>query len=168
MIEHLPLLQAWVIGGHDEAELYVEECKQLSHNLAIVDKVHFSGHQDITEIFPKISLTVLSSVSEGLPLVILESFAAGVPVIATDVGACRQLIYGGEEADCQLGCAGDIVSIANPQQLADSILQLLTNEEKWRAAQSAAMTRVETYYDNKDIIKQYRTIYQETLAHGGD
>jgi glycosyltransferase involved in cell wall biosynthesis len=43
---------------------------------------------------PKIGLVVLSSISEALPLVLLEGFAAGVPAVATDVGSCRQLIYG--------------------------------------------------------------------------
>jgi glycosyltransferase involved in cell wall biosynthesis len=54
---------------------------------------------------PKIGLVVLSSISEALPLVLLEGLAAGVPAVATDVGSCRQLIYGLSEEDQALGAA---------------------------------------------------------------
>ena len=66
----------------------------------------FLGFQKPDEIFPKLGLTVLTSISEALPLVMLESFASGVPVVATDVGSCRELIEGRLPEDRALGPAG--------------------------------------------------------------
>ena len=47
---------------------------------------------DVKQIYPRIDVLVLTSISEGLPLVILEAAAAGVPLVSTDVGACRELL----------------------------------------------------------------------------
>jgi polysaccharide biosynthesis protein PelF len=69
---------------------------------------------------PKIGLIILSSISEALPLVILEGYAAGVPTVSTDVGSCRQLIEGLDDEDRAIGVSGAVVKIADPQSLADA------------------------------------------------
>jgi glycosyltransferase involved in cell wall biosynthesis len=67
-----------------------------------------------------VGLLVLSSISEALPLVILEGYAAGVPCVSTDVGSCRQLVEGLGPIDRSIGASGEIVGIANPTELATS------------------------------------------------
>lgn len=49
---------------------------------------------------------MLPAIRESMPFVLLESFAAGVPVVATDVGACKEMIMGINEEDAALGPAG--------------------------------------------------------------
>jgi glycosyltransferase involved in cell wall biosynthesis len=56
--------------------------------------------------------------------VVLEGYAAGVPSISTDVGSCRQLIYGFGPDDEALGAAGRVVGIADPAALADAAVEL--------------------------------------------
>ncbi|WP_205736211.1 GT4 family glycosyltransferase PelF [Acidiferrobacter sp. SPIII_3] len=90
---------------------------------------------------------------------LLEGFAAGVPAVCTDVGACRRLIFGGEHDD--LGAAGDIIGIADPQGLAHAATALLTDTTRWRAAQATAIARVETHYTDVHMYQRYRTLYQE-------
>ncbi|MGB3960930.1 MAG: GT4 family glycosyltransferase PelF, partial [Sulfurimonas sp.] len=112
---------------------------------------------------PKSALQTLSSISEGMPLVILEGFAAGVPCVATDVGSCRDLIEGGIDAvDISLGLAGAITGIANPAALAQQYIRLLdfTNGE-WKKAQEAGLQRVEKYYRQELFLQEYREIYDE-------
>jgi len=58
-------------------------------SLGLEGKVHFLGFQNIQDILPQLGLMVLTSISEAQPLVILEAWAAGTPVISTDVGSCR-------------------------------------------------------------------------------
>ena len=54
----------------------------------------FTGRVNLLEYLGKIDVVVLTSLSEAQPLVILEAGAAGVPVVATDVGACGEMILG--------------------------------------------------------------------------
>ncbi len=164
VVTRIPNAEGWIVGTVDEDREYAEECQNLVETLGLSGKVKFLGHQKIDDILPKIGLLVLSSISEGLPLVILEGFAAGVPSVSTDVGACRQLIYGTEEEDNDEGAAGEVVGLANPTALAEAALSLLTDPDKWRAAQAVAIRRVEAFYSQERMIASYRTVYEEALA----
>jgi glycosyltransferase involved in cell wall biosynthesis len=95
--------------------------------------------------------------------VILEGYAAGVPCVSTDVGSCRQLVEGLGPIDRSIGASGEIVGIANPTELATAIVGLLSNPERWRAAQAAGITRVERYYTQEQMFGRYRSVYEECL-----
>jgi len=107
---------------------------------------------------------VLSSISEALPLVTLEGFAAGVPCVSTDVGSCRQLIEGHGDEDRAFGVAGAVVRIADPQALAEAALPLLTDPQKWQAASRAGIARVECYYTQPLMFDRYRALYSQAIA----
>jgi len=184
----IPEIEGWVVGAVEEDKEYVNECQQMAVSLALKekkqefdgnkstvtaeeleqssDKIKFFGHSDIKKILPKSALQTLSSISEGMPLVILEGFAAGVPCVATDVGSCRDLIEGGiDEADKSIGIAGAITGIANPEALANEYIRLLTFENgDWSRAQEAGLTRVERYYRQEAFLKDYREIYEEAMV----
>lgn len=112
---------------------------------------------------PKVGVVVLSSISEALPLVILEAQAAGVPVVSTDVGSCRQLIDGLGPEDQALGSCGRVVGIANPEALADACLELLASPGQWQAASAAGIARVERYYSDRLLFERYRQVYDRAL-----
>ena len=163
VINLMPIAQGWICGPEDEDETYAEECRSIAEGLDLQDKVKFLGFQKIDELLPKVGLIVLSSISEALPLVLLEGFAAGVPAVATDVGSCRQLLYGLDEEDRALGAAGTIVGIAEPQSLARAAVDLLCDSPRWHAAQAAGIARVERYYTQDLMFAQYRTLYEKSL-----
>ncbi|MET3433818.1 glycosyltransferase involved in cell wall biosynthesis [Herbaspirillum seropedicae] len=167
VVNQYPEAEAWIAGPEDEDPSYAAECHAIAEGLGLVDKVKFLGYQKIDELMPKIGLVVLSSISEALPLVLLEGFAAGVPGVATDVGSCRQLIYGLSEEDQALGAAGDVVGIAEPQALAQAALKLLTDPQRWYAAQAAGIARVERYYTQQMMFGAYRELYDNALAEQG-
>jgi len=156
----IPEAEGWIVGPDGEDEEYANECKALAKNMGIGDKVRFMGMQNVVEIFPQMGLNVLTSISEALPLVLLEGYACGVPAVATDVGACSELIFGSTEEDKLLGASGDVVPIANPDVTAEAIISLLTNSERWHQAQAVAIERVETYYQEEALFGAYRSIYQ--------
>lgn len=161
-IDKVPDAQGWIIGPTDEDPEYYEECKNLVEALEIQDKVLFLGFQNIKDILPKIGILTLTSISEGMPLVVLESFASGVPCVTTDVGSCRQLIYGGlNEEDIKIGKAGEVVPIANPQALADAYIKLLTDEQYWKECQKNAINRVNKFYTKKLFLDNYINLYKE-------
>ena len=160
VVNRMPQAEAWIIGPEDEDPQYAQECHNLAVGLGIADKVKFLGFQSLADVLPQVGVVVLSSISEALPLVLLEGFAAGVPAVATDVGACRQLIQGLDAADQGLGAAGAVVGIADPQSLALAAVELLTDPDKWHAASQAGIRRVETYYNQNQMFERYRAIYE--------
>ena len=159
----MPSVQGWITGPEDESPEYAAECRTLVESLDITANVTFLGFRDPLEIFPGTGVLVLSSISEGLPLVILEAFAAGIPVVATDVGACRQLITGFGPEDEAIGTAGAIVGINNPHNLATEALRLLSDSSHWQRSREAAITRVERYYTQKNMFDRYRDIYRRGM-----
>jgi glycosyltransferase involved in cell wall biosynthesis len=163
VVNRLPDAQAWLIGPTEEEPGYVEECKSLIHDLGLDQKILFLGFQDPKVILPQLGLLILSSISEAFPLVLLEAFATGLPAVTTDVGACREIIEGRDEADQALGKAGRVVAFADPEALADAAVELLADEEAWTAAQHAAIARVEAYYHQDKILGQYRDLYRNAL-----
>jgi glycosyltransferase involved in cell wall biosynthesis len=162
VVNEMDDVEAWVVGPTDEDPLYVEECQNMVETLKLEKNFFFKGFQNIKDILPKTGLLTLTSVSEGMPLTILEGFAAGVPCVATDVGSCRDLIYGGlDDEDIALGEAGIVTQIADPSALAAAYMTLLKDEEQWRASQKVAVERVNRYYREDAFLERYRTIYRE-------
>jgi len=159
----VPNVEGWLVGPQDEDPDYTKECKMLVESLDLANCVKFLGFQSPDDIFPRVGLSVLTSVSEGQPLVMLEGYAAGIPAVATDVGSCSELVYGVSEEDKAIGASGAVVPIANPSEFAEAVITLLSDEGTWRAASNAAIERVETYYDEKDMIRRYADIYQVQL-----
>ncbi len=163
VVNRMPQAQAWVAGPTAEDPAYAEECQNLVDSLGLQANVRFLGMQKVEELLPKVGVVVLSSISEALPLVILEAQAAGVPVVSTDVGSCRQLIDGLEPQDRALGSCGRVVGIANPEALADACLELLSSPAQWQAASAAGIARVERYYSDRLLFERYRQVYDSAL-----
>jgi len=156
-------VQAWIAGSEEENPDYAAECKNLVTSLDLGDNVKFLGFQKTTDLLPQVGLVVLSSIIEGLPLVILEGYAAGVPAVVTNVGACSQLVNGLAGEDAALGAAGRVVRIADPDALAQAALSLLDNPSEWQRASTAAISRVEKYYAQSMMFERYRSLYQKNL-----
>lgn len=78
------------------------------------------------EYLGRMDFTILTSISEGQPLTILESYAAHKPTIATDVGNCRELIYGNDDG---FGAAGILTHIMNLEEIAQAMIDLAIDPE---------------------------------------
>ena len=187
VLEDVPDVEGWIVGAVDEDKEYLRECQQMALSLGLKkeiqhfdgnksflsakeiedspDKIKFFGHSDIKTILPKSALQTLTSISEGMPLVILEGFAAGVPCVATDVGSCRDLIEGSiDEEDIAIGHAGAITGIADPNRLAAEYAKLLDfSNGVWYEAQEAALKRVQKYYRQEMFLSDYKKLYDEAL-----
>lgn len=165
----IPDVEAWIVGPDDEEKEYASECRDLIDILDVKKNIKFLGFQNIVDILPKSGILTLTSISEGMPLVILEGFAAGVPCVSTDVGSCKELIYGGENPeDIALGKAGVVCEIANVKQLADGYIKLLTNEDKWLKAQKSAIERVNRFYTQEIFLDNYNEVYRDILSRVGE
>jgi glycosyltransferase involved in cell wall biosynthesis len=172
VVAEIPDAEGWIVGPEDEDARYAEECHGLARSLGLERVVRFLGFRPAEEILPQLGLGVLTSISEALPLFVLEAFAAGVPVVATDVGSCRALIEGGDAADRAHGVAGAIAPFAAPEVLARAAVDLLRDPERWRRAAAAGVARVEALYTREQMFSEYRALYQGALeeaeANGRD
>ncbi len=164
IVTYLPEAEGWLIGPEDEDKAYVQECKTLVRELGLEEKIRFLGFQKISDVLPRLGLLVLTSISEAFPLVILEAYASGLPVVATDVGACREIIEGNNDEDRVLGCAGIVTPMADPEATANAVITLLGDEERWYLAQKAGIQRVERYYTQSRMLDSYKTIYDQALT----
>lgn len=164
-----PEIEGWVIGPTEEDPDYYEDCLKLVEALNLENKLKFMGFIETEKILSQVGLVTLTSVSEGMPLVILEALASGVPCVTTDVGSCRQILYGGiDEEDLRIGKAGEVVPVANPEKLAQSYLKLLYNENLWKEYQKNGLERIKRYYTKEKMFQNYRNLYMEALEIGRD
>jgi len=156
----IPELQAYIIGPVDEDPDYYEECMQLIALLGVQEKIICTGQVQISEYLPKLDVNVLTSLSEGQPLVILEGSCAGIPVIATDVGACRELLMGVTAEDQALGVCGIITPAASPAETANAMIRLWQNPALRQEMSRIGRERVLRYYRQETLYAAYAAMYQ--------
>ena len=158
-----PELKLWIMGPFDEDPDYAAECFQMVQSMKVQDIV-FTGRIQITEYLGWMDVTILTSISEGQPLTILESFAAHVPVIATNVGNCKGLILG--EGD-DFGPAGIITHIMNVQEIADAMIYMARNPAQRKRMGQAGYQRMMSRYKVEDMKEIYEQIYAQCAVHQG-
>jgi glycosyltransferase involved in cell wall biosynthesis len=156
----IPLAEAYIVGPTNEDPEYFAECEQLVEMLDLKPAITFTGMVDVKELYPELDLVVLTSLSEAQPLVILEANCAGIPVVASDVGACREMLMGRTAADAALGPSGAITSTANPAATAGAINDLLQDNEEYLRMSQAGRERVSKFYYRDNIFREYGDIYR--------
>ena len=136
---------------------YYEECKELIKDLGLTDKIKFTGRVDIRDYLGKFDIFLLSSISEGQPLSILEAMAVKIPIIATDVGDCRDILNVKDEPES----AGIIVPPTSYTAMAEEILNLYNDEKRRIRLGEKGLEIVRKDYVGTDFIKKYRKLYNE-------
>lgn len=153
--EEVPKLKLWIMGPTDEDEEYASECFELVELLGVPDIV-FTGRVNVPEYLGGMDMTILTSISEGQPLTILEGYAAGKPAIATDVGNCRGLIYGEDDG---IGESGILTHIMNVQEIKDAMVDLAVHKKKRKMFGENGYKRMMAKYKVEDMRETYQQIY---------
>ena len=141
--EQMPDVRLFAVGSSDEDPNYFIECQELAKNIGLANDLQFLGHVNFKEFLVDMDLLVLTSISEAQPLVILEAGAAGVPAVATNVGGCEQLLYGGINENPPLGPGGILTPLRNPEATANAILKMLTDHEFYRKCSETIAARIQ-------------------------
>jgi glycosyltransferase involved in cell wall biosynthesis len=157
-------LELWMIGPEDEDKAYAARCHALVKTLGLEERVKFLGPQKVSEMYPQLDVVVLTSLSEGQTLVILEAYAAGLPVVATYVGACRELIEGGDAADRALGPSGIVTRVANPAETAAALVTLARDPELRKKMGRAGVARVAQRYQLSQVVASYEQLYASMVT----
>jgi glycosyltransferase involved in cell wall biosynthesis len=123
--------------------------------LGIGDRTHFLGdRRDIAAVMASLNVSVVPSDSESLSNVILESMAAGVPVVATNVGGNPELVNDDR---------GILVPVRNVDALAGATEQLLKDADyRSRLGGNAKQFTVQ-HFSADSITREYENVYEELL-----
>jgi glycosyltransferase involved in cell wall biosynthesis len=162
VVQEEPHVHLYLLGPEDEDPEYYKECLRLGQILEIQDHLTYTGRVSLADWWPRLDFQVLSSISEGQPLVLLEGAAATIPAVTTDVGACRELIEGGtRKGDRDIGPMGFVVPLARPEKLAEAMLEMVRNPKLRSEMGERGYERVEEYYRQEDLLSRYATLYRE-------
>ncbi|KGX89292.1 glycosyl transferase family 1 [Pontibacillus halophilus JSM 076056 = DSM 19796] len=154
-----------IMGPLDEDDEYAEECQQMIEQYGLMNEVSLIGRVNISNYLPHFDIGLLTSISEGQPLALLEGMAAGLPFIATDVGACSELIEGRD--DDPFGPAGFLVSPVDSMQVANYCKWFYKHPEETRQLGLNGQRRTETYYQIHQVIEAYDALYEERRNYNG-
>ena len=155
----IPNARLHVLGDTDD-EAYRIECVNLIEQLQVKD-LSLVGNTDVTQYMKRLDFTILTSISEGQPLAVLESLAARRPCVTTDVGCCRELLEGG--AGDNLGRAGLWEPPMHAKVFAGAMELLCTREDLRREMGAVGQQRVLTYYRHEDMVTNYLENYEEVF-----
>jgi glycosyltransferase involved in cell wall biosynthesis len=143
----------WLVGDGPSRKML----EGLARDLGVSSQVHFLGHRnEIPAILNLATLGVLCSDREGLSNAIVEYMAAGLPVVATDVGGNEELVVEGE--------TGLLVPAGDSTALAEAILWLLYHPEAARQFGEAGRRRVEEQFTAWRMAKETERLYEELVS----
>ena len=133
-----------------------EELVSLSIRLGLTGRIHFAGYQPHPEHYlSAMDLFVLTSRTEGMPLSVLEAWAAGLPVIASRVGGIPKLID--DDRTGLLFSPGDV------DGLVKCFVRLLDNPEVAKALGAAGSDEVHSRYSVTRMTHTYLGHYEELV-----
>ena len=157
-------LEALVIGPLEEDKDYAHECREYVRQEGLDGTITFTGKVNVMDYLGRIDVIALTSISEGQPLVLLEAGAAGVPSVATDVGACREIIMGREDEEPKLGPGGVVTTLTSPKATAEGMFKLLGDPAYYAACSNAIRERVRRHYDKRDMLGAYGSLYESLIT----
>jgi len=124
------------------------------------EHVIMTGHRtDIPEILALSDLFVLPSLGDALPTVLIEALAAGIPIVATEVGGIPEII--------QKGINGLLVPPASSEKLAYACLELIQQGELARKLASEGLKTAYEQFDVRHQVQQLESVYQYLLDRPG-
>lgn len=148
------------VGGF-ESPTYEAHIRALVSRHQLEPLIEWTGFvRDVNAQLRTLDLFILPSLfGEGMPMVVLEAMASGVPVVATQVEGIPEAVRNG--VDGVLARPGD----AN--DLARAITRYVTGDVSWDALRSSAHARQATQFSDRSMATGVAEVYRQTLASGG-
>jgi glycosyltransferase involved in cell wall biosynthesis len=151
--ESHPGVHCLVVG---DGELNDELARDVTA-LGLTPAVHFVGaRENVRDYLAAMDVFVLSSITEGLAMTLLEAMAASRPVVATRVGGNPEAV--------EDGVTGRLVPASDPRALADAIAFLFDHRDVARAMGEAGRARVTSRFSLEAMVAQYKAVYEVAAA----
>jgi glycosyltransferase involved in cell wall biosynthesis len=115
----------------------------------------YGARDDAHELYGAMDLLALPSHYEGLPTVIIEAMASGVPVVATSIPGTAELVNDGE--------TGWLTDRGNPEKLAAVIIQALREPAERSRRAARALTEVAPHFSFDAVVRQYEALYERLV-----
>jgi sugar transferase (PEP-CTERM/EpsH1 system associated) len=148
-----PAIQLLIAGDGPARPALVEQVNRLG----LTDRVTFTGHCDrVKSVLDRLDVFVLPSLTEGIPLALLEAMAAGVPVIATAVGGVPEVV--------EDGVSGVLVPADDVTALAGAIDQIVADPSRRRDLAQNGRTRVVDRFSLSAMAAAYRELYRRDTS----
>ena len=158
VLEALPQAQLSLIGDGPLRQELEDQARQLG----IEENVRFLGlkpHAEVAHLINQADLLVLSSLQEGLPMVVLEAMVMARPVIATQVGGIPDVVV-----DDGAMSTGRLVAPQDPEALSRAILDLLQHPQLAQEMGARGRSRVLEHYTWSGIAQQTIEVYRSVLS----
>lgn len=127
---------------------------------AEADGVRFLGmRDDVDDLYQAMDVYVLASHREGFPRSAMEAAACGLPIVATDIRGCRQVVDDGR--------TGVLVPVRSPEALASAIGRLVADPARRAAMSTAAVERARAEFDQARVIETTLSTYRRLLRARG-
>jgi len=155
-LRSLPDVYAVIIGdGPERARLTA-----LSEGLGLANRVYFPGHQgDVWPWLAALDVFALSSDWEGMSNALLEAMAAGLPVVATEVGGTPDVVVD--------GTTGLLVPRRDPAALAEAVASLVNDADTRCRMGRAGQERVLQHFSIERTVERTQSLYEQLLAAKG-
>ena len=150
ILEHCPKTRLVLVGAGPYATAVREKAKSFGDTVDILGERH-----DVPRLLGASDLFVSPSRNEGLPTVIIEAGAAGLPTVATDVGGTREIVKD--------QITGILVSPDRPDQLAGAVIRLLQDPLRMRAMGSAAAAHIRSQFTLESQAISTVALYRDAL-----
>jgi len=162
--QHLIDAVALLVGRHPTLHLAIsgrgemaEALSARARGLGLANRVHLLGlRSDVAAILAAADVFALPSLSEGLPLALLEAMFAGCPIVASEVGEVGVALAHGE--------AGILVEPGQPAALAAALDRLLSDPDRARELGEHAVRRAAAEYDISRMVQRYAGVYEALLG----
>jgi glycosyltransferase involved in cell wall biosynthesis len=136
---------------------YLDELAARAARLGITDRVIFTGlRSDVPALLAAVDVSVMPSLNEALSNVLLESMAAGAPVVATNVGGTAEALVNGDN--------GLLIPPADPRALAEAIVQLLRHPSLARELGDRGRRTVSTRFSLDRMVASTEAVYDDLLT----
>jgi sugar transferase (PEP-CTERM/EpsH1 system associated) len=152
VVDRAPSFHLDIVGdGPSRAELEAARAA-----LGLTEHVTFVGYQEqVAPFLAKADFFVLSSISEGVSIALLEAMAMGLPAVATDVGGNREVVVPGVN--------GSLVPAKSPEALGEAMDRMQTETDARQRMSRAARHRVESQFSLRSVVARYEDLYTTSL-----
>jgi glycosyltransferase involved in cell wall biosynthesis len=145
-----------VVGGTDPDKADAISSEELA-SARRRGRIVFAGWRDDTEhVYPAFDLFVLPSHREGFPRSAMEAAATGLPVIATDIRGCREVVSHRK--------TGLLVPLDDPARLAGAIEELAVDSALRRRMGTAGRLKAEAEFDDRAVVTKTLQAYERVLS----